>query len=165
MYSRSTGEVNSNRIMSSLLRKWTRLPTHAHEVRALTFKVTDNFGSNDVLPCGAYGPWSLPAVGKQASIFPHPWLLRRTPPPPAMLILPKQAVCRTCTDHLVRWDEETRHAHSGLQQDGGQGRQMLHWGVHLYGNLGLDLLCRSLCQGWHKPCRLRIDNTRQLQAM
>ena len=33
-------------------------PTHAHEVGALTFEVTDNFGSNDVLPCGAYGPWS-----------------------------------------------------------------------------------------------------------
>ena len=57
MYSRSTGEVKSNRIMSSLLRKRTRLPTHAHEVRALTFEVSDNFGSNDVLPCGAYGPW------------------------------------------------------------------------------------------------------------
>ena len=57
MYSRSTGEVNSNRVTSSLLRKRTRLPTHAHEVRALTFEVTDNFGSNDALPCGAYGPW------------------------------------------------------------------------------------------------------------
>ena len=58
MYSRSTGEVNSNRVTSSLLRKRTRLPTHAHEVRAFTFEVTDNFGSNVVLPCGAYGPWS-----------------------------------------------------------------------------------------------------------
>ena len=58
MYSRSTGEVNSNRVTSSLLRKRTRLPTHAHEVRALTFEVTDNFGSNVVLPCGAYGPWT-----------------------------------------------------------------------------------------------------------
>ena len=58
MSSRSTGEVNSNRVTSSLLRKWTRLPTHAYEIRALTFKVTDNFGSNDVLPCGAYGPSS-----------------------------------------------------------------------------------------------------------
>ena len=57
MYSRSTGEVNSNTVTSSLLQKRTRLPTHAHEVRALTFQVTDNFGSNDVLPCGAYGPW------------------------------------------------------------------------------------------------------------
>ena len=58
-YSRSIGEVNSNRVTSSLLRKRTRLPTHAHEVRALTFEVTDNFGSNVVLPCGAYGPrWS-----------------------------------------------------------------------------------------------------------
>ena len=56
MYSRSTGEVNSNRVTSSLRRKWTRLPTHAHEVRPLTFEVTDNFGSNDTLPCGAYGP-------------------------------------------------------------------------------------------------------------
>ena len=56
MYSRSTGEVNSNRVSSSLLRKRTRLPTHAHEVEALTFEVTDNFGSNVVLPCGAYGP-------------------------------------------------------------------------------------------------------------
>ena len=58
MYSRSTGEVNSNRVTSSLLRKWTWLPTHAYEVRALTFEVTDNFGSNDVLPCRAYGPWA-----------------------------------------------------------------------------------------------------------
>ena len=58
MYSWSTGEVNSNRVTSSLLRKRTRLPTHAHEVRAFTFDVTDNFGSNVVLPCGAYGPWS-----------------------------------------------------------------------------------------------------------
>ena len=58
-YSRSIGEVNSNRVTSSLLRKCTRLPTHAYEVRALTFEVTDNFGSNDLLPCGAYGPWSL----------------------------------------------------------------------------------------------------------
>ena len=56
MHSRSTGELNSNRVTSSLLRKRTRLPTHAHEVRALTFEVTDNFGSNDVLPCGACGP-------------------------------------------------------------------------------------------------------------
>ena len=55
-YSRSIGEVNSNRVTSSLLRKWTRLPTDAYEVRALTFKVTENFESNDVLPCGAYGP-------------------------------------------------------------------------------------------------------------
>ena len=59
MYSRSTGEVNSNRVTSSLLRKRTRLPTHAHEVRALTFEVTDNFGSNVVLRCGAYGPWPV----------------------------------------------------------------------------------------------------------
>ena len=59
MYSRSIGEVNSNRATSSLLRKRTRLPTHAHEVRALTFEVTDNFGSNVVLPCGAYGPRTL----------------------------------------------------------------------------------------------------------
>ena len=59
MYSRSTSEVDSNRVTSSLLRKRTRLPTNAHEVRALTFEVTDNFGSNVVLPCGAYGPWSL----------------------------------------------------------------------------------------------------------
>ena len=59
MHSRSTGEVNSNRITSSLLRKRTRLPTHAHEVRAFTFEVTDNFGSNDLLPCGAYGPSSF----------------------------------------------------------------------------------------------------------
>ena len=58
MYSRSTGEVNSNRVTSALLRKRTRLPTHAHEVGALTFEVTDNFGSNVVLPCGAYGPCS-----------------------------------------------------------------------------------------------------------
>ena len=57
-YSRSISEVNSNRVTSSLLRKWTRLPTHVCEVRALTFEVTDNFGSNDVLPCGAYGPRS-----------------------------------------------------------------------------------------------------------
>ena len=41
MYSRSTGEVNSDRVTSSLHRKRTRLPTHAHEVRALTFEVTD----------------------------------------------------------------------------------------------------------------------------
>ena len=33
-----------------------RLPTYAYEVRALTFEVSDNFGSNDVRPCGAYGP-------------------------------------------------------------------------------------------------------------
>ena len=59
MYSQSTGEVNSNKITSSLLQKRTRLPTHAHEVGALTFEVTDNFGSNDVLPCGAYGPRRL----------------------------------------------------------------------------------------------------------
>ena len=58
MYSRSTGEVNSNRVTSSLLRKRTRLPIHTHEVRALTFEVTDNFGSSVVLPCGAYGPKS-----------------------------------------------------------------------------------------------------------
>ena len=58
MYSRSTGEVNSNRVTSSLHRKWTRLSTNAHEVGALTFKVTNNFGSNDVLLCGAYGTWS-----------------------------------------------------------------------------------------------------------
>ena len=58
MYSGSIGEVNSNRVTSSLRRKRTRLPTHAHEVRALTFEVTDNFGSNIVLPCGAYGPRS-----------------------------------------------------------------------------------------------------------
>ena len=57
MYSRSTGEVNSNIVSSSLLQKWTRLPTHACEVGALTFEVTDNFGSNGILPCGAYGPW------------------------------------------------------------------------------------------------------------
>ena len=57
-YSRSISEVNSNRVTSSLLRKWTRLPTHACEVGALTFEVTDNFGSNGVLPCGAYGPRS-----------------------------------------------------------------------------------------------------------
>ena len=55
-YSRSIGEVNSKRVTSSLLRKWTRLTTHACEVEALTFEVTDNFGSNGVLPCGAYGP-------------------------------------------------------------------------------------------------------------
>ena len=55
-YSRSIGEVNSNRVTSSLLRKWTRLPTDAYEVRALTFEVSENFGSSDVLPCGAYGP-------------------------------------------------------------------------------------------------------------
>ena len=36
------------RVTSSLLWKWTRLPTHACEVRALTFEVTDNFGSNGV---------------------------------------------------------------------------------------------------------------------
>ena len=35
-YSRSIGEVKSNRVTSSLLRKWTRLPTHACEVGALT---------------------------------------------------------------------------------------------------------------------------------
>ena len=58
MYSWSIGEVNSNRVTSSLLRKWTRLPTHPYQVGALTFEVTDNFGSNGVLPCGAYGPWS-----------------------------------------------------------------------------------------------------------
>ena len=63
MYSRSPGEVNSNRVTSSLLRKRIRLPTHAHEVRALTFEVTDNFGSNVVLPCGAYGPRTLRQVG------------------------------------------------------------------------------------------------------
>ena len=62
MHSRSTGEVNSNRVTSSLLRKRTQLPTHAHEVGALTFEVTDNFGSNDVLPCGAYGPRSVKDV-------------------------------------------------------------------------------------------------------
>ena len=56
-YSRSIGEVSSNRVTSSLLRKWTRLPTHACKVGALTFKVTDNYGSNGVVPCGAYGPW------------------------------------------------------------------------------------------------------------
>ena len=56
-YSQSIGEVNSNRVTSSLLRKWTRFPTHACEVRALTFEVTDNFGSNGVLPRGAYRPW------------------------------------------------------------------------------------------------------------
>ena len=31
MYSRSTDEENSNRVTSSLLRKWTRLPTDAYE--------------------------------------------------------------------------------------------------------------------------------------
>ena len=63
-YSQSIGEVNSNRVTSSLLQKWTRLPTHACEVGALTFEVTDNFGSNDLLPCGAYGPrWFLPCEG------------------------------------------------------------------------------------------------------
>ena len=56
MYSRSTGEENSSRVLSSLLRKCTRLPNYAYEVRALTFEVSDNFGSNDVRPCGAYGP-------------------------------------------------------------------------------------------------------------
>ena len=56
MYSRSTGEVHSNRVSPSLPRKWTPLPTHVYEVRALTFEVTDNFGSKDVLPCAAYGP-------------------------------------------------------------------------------------------------------------
>ena len=59
-YSRSTGEVNSDRVTTSLLRKRTRLPTHAHEVGALTFEVTDNFGSNDVLPCGAYASVRVP---------------------------------------------------------------------------------------------------------
>ena len=63
MYSRSTGEVNSNRVTSSLLQKRTRLPTHAHEVRVLTFEVTDNFGSNDVLPCGSYGHRTLRVNG------------------------------------------------------------------------------------------------------
>ena len=29
--------------------------TYAYEVRVLTFEVSDNFGSNDVRPCGAYG--------------------------------------------------------------------------------------------------------------
>ena len=58
-YSRSIGEVNSNGVTSSLLRKWTRLPTHACEVRVLTFEVTDNFGSTGVLPCGAYGPMCM----------------------------------------------------------------------------------------------------------
>ena len=56
-YSRSIREVNSSRVTSSLLRKWTRLPTHAYEIGALTFEVTDNYGSNGVRPCGAYGPW------------------------------------------------------------------------------------------------------------
>ena len=60
-YSRSIGEVNSNRVTSSILRKRSRLPTHACEVGALTFEVTDNFGSNGVLPCGAYGPREVSA--------------------------------------------------------------------------------------------------------
>ena len=34
-----------------------RLPTDAYEVGALSFEVTDNYGSNGVRPCGAYGPW------------------------------------------------------------------------------------------------------------
>ena len=50
------GACTQGRVTSSLLRKRTRLLTHGHEVRALTFEVTDNFGSNGVLPCGAYGP-------------------------------------------------------------------------------------------------------------
>ena len=74
MYSRSTVEVNSNRVTSSLLRKRTRLPTHAHEVPALTFEVTDNFGSNDVLPCGAYGPISLLHLSYPYPNVPLPWL-------------------------------------------------------------------------------------------
>ena len=71
MYSRSTGEVNSNRATSSLLRKWTRLPTDAFEVRALTLEVTDNYGSNDVLPCGAYGPWRMWWTVCSASLQPE----------------------------------------------------------------------------------------------
>ena len=79
MYSRSTGEVNSNRVTSSLLRKRTRLPTHAHEVRALTFEVTDNFGSNVVLPCGAYGPRSWSWVqGVHGSLFPSELWMSQT---------------------------------------------------------------------------------------
>ena len=73
MYSRSTGEVNSNRVTSSLLQKRTRLPTHAHEVGALTFEVTDNFGSNVVLPCGAYGPWAGVYISGAASW--HTWTI------------------------------------------------------------------------------------------
>ena len=70
MYSQSTGEVNSNRVTSSLLRKRTRLPTHAHKVGALTFEVTDNFGSNVVLRCGAYGPRLLSiCVGMNSSLW------------------------------------------------------------------------------------------------
>ena len=80
MYSRSTGEVNSNRVTSSLLRKRTRLPTHAHEVGALTFEVTDNFGSNVVLPCGAYGPW---CICRLQELLGHPG------PGPAFQVVPR----------------------------------------------------------------------------
>ena len=79
MYSRSTGEVNSNRVTSSLLWKWTRLPTHAHEVGALTFEVTDNFGSNVVLPCGAYGPW--PCQKSEGMNGQTDWQTQPTSPP------------------------------------------------------------------------------------
>ena len=74
-YSRSIGEVNSNRITSSLLRKRTRLPTHACEVGALTFEVTDNFGSNVVLPCGAYGPSrpTMRCLSQNCTDVSEPW--------------------------------------------------------------------------------------------
>ena len=70
MYSRSTDEVSSNKVTSSLLRKWTRLPTDAYEVGALTLEVTDNYGSNGVLPCGAYGPWThLPQITQLCGLW------------------------------------------------------------------------------------------------
>ena len=72
---RSIGEVNSNRVTSSLLRKWTRLPTHACEVGALTFEVTDNFGSNGALPCGAYRPRRRSSSSSSSPPSPLPLLL------------------------------------------------------------------------------------------
>ena len=83
MYSQLTGEVNSSRVMSSLLRKWTQLPTHPYEVQALTLEVTDNFGSNGVLPWGAYGPWWL-QVGLWGMMKRSKWFLVGQPTYPTV---------------------------------------------------------------------------------
>ena len=66
MHSRSTGEVNY--VLATSKTNQTSDP--CTRVRALTFEVTDNFGSNDLLPCGAYGPQSyLPTAREDLSTF------------------------------------------------------------------------------------------------
>ena len=81
-YPRSISEVNSNWVSSSLLRKSNWLLTHAYQVGALTFEITDNFGSNDVLPCGAYGPQSINSPNLHTATDPKP-----SHPPPDLLSL------------------------------------------------------------------------------